>query len=144
MRFLDSSVFLHAFLKPRRPLTKEELEVKEKAKSIVRSVERGEEVLTTVVHLSEVANIIESRLGVEASVKVMVKLLSMSNVVVDDVTRRDYEKAVALAVKHRVGVNDALAYVRMREHGISEVYTFDKHFKSLPGVKVVQAPKKQC
>ncbi len=30
-----------------------------------------------------------------------------------------------------MSVNDALAYLRMRELGIKEIYTFDRHFQNL-------------
>ena len=64
MRFLDSSVFPHAYLKPRRKLKPLEKKIKAKAKEIIRRVNSDEEeVYMTVVHLSEVVNIIESHIG---------------------------------------------------------------------------------
>lgn len=54
MRFIDANVFTYAILKPRRPLSDREREIKERAKRILRRVNEGEEVATTVVHLSEV------------------------------------------------------------------------------------------
>jgi len=67
MRFVDSNVFLHAFLRPRRTLTEREQLVKDEAKSIVKRLEEGEEAATTTVHLSEVVNILETGLGLERS-----------------------------------------------------------------------------
>ncbi len=72
MRFVDASVFLYAFLKPRRPLPKHLAEAKESAKKIVERIDRGlEEVVTTVVHLSEVASIIEARAGSRRAIEVI-------------------------------------------------------------------------
>ncbi len=60
MRFIDSSVFLYAFPKPKRKLPKDILELKEKAKNILIRIDEGEDATTTVMHVSEIANILES------------------------------------------------------------------------------------
>ena len=139
VRFLDSSVFLHAYLVPKRRLSSREAQVKEKAKAIVARVDSGsEEILTTVVHVAEVANIVESRLGLEVSLRVVARLLSLENVRVVEVTEEDYREALAVADRYRVSINDALAYIKMKQYNIEEVYTFDKHFKNLPNIRVVQ------
>jgi len=77
VRFLHSSVFLHAYLKPRRKLKPREQEVKERAKEVVRRVdEQAEEVVTTVVHVVKVTNILEARLGLEKSVRLVWRILT--------------------------------------------------------------------
>ena len=136
-RFLDSSVFLHAYLKPRRPLTEREMAVKAAAQEVLRRVEEGEPVFTTVVHLSEVANVVESRVGLQASLGLVARLLSLESVEVLPVSRDDYEEALSVAQRFSVSLNDAVAYVKMLEMGASEVYTFDRHFTNLPGVSVL-------
>jgi predicted nucleic acid-binding protein len=136
-RFLDSSVFLHAYLRPRRPLTAREEAVKAAAQEILRRVEEGEPVFTTTVHVSEVVNIVESRVGLQASLGLAARLLSLENVEVLPVSRDDYEKALEVAQRFSVSLNDAVAYAKMLEKGASEVYTFDKHFTQLPGVSAL-------
>jgi len=136
-RFLDLSVFLHAYLKPRRPLTGREVAVKAAAQEVLRRVEEGEPVFTTVVHLSEVANVVESRVGLQASLGLVARLLSLESVEVLPVSRDDYEEALSVAQRFSVSLNDAVAYVKMLEIGASEVYTFDRHFTNLPGVSVL-------
>jgi len=139
VRFLDSSVFLHAYLAPRRRLSQREAQVKERAKSIIERIDAGsEEVLTTVIHVAEIANIVEAKLGLQTSLRVAARILSLENIRVAGVTEEDYEKALATASRYTVSLNDALAYIKMIEHGVEEVYTFDKHFKNLPGIKIVQ------
>ena len=139
MRFLDSSVFLHAYLAPRRKLGPHEVRVKRIAKAIVSRVDSGaEDVLTTVVRVAEIVNIVESRLGLQASLQLLARILELDNIVIVGVERRDYEEALGLAGRYAVSVNDAIAYVKMRENGVREVYTFDKHFRNLPGIRVVQ------
>ena len=134
VRFLDSSVFLHAYLKPRRELTPRELAIKSAAKEIIERVESGEPVVTTVIHISEVANIVEARVGLAKSIGLISRLLVLSNVNILGVSAEDYEEAVSVAQEYGVSVNDAIAYVKMREEGIREIYTFDKHFKNLPEI----------
>ena len=138
-RFLDSSVFLHAYLKPRRPLTPREAVVKEAAKAVLERVEAEEPVITTVVHVSEVANLVESRVGLLESISLIARLISLDNVEVLSVSVSDYEEALAIAQRYAVSLNDAVAYAKMREKGIDEIYTFDKHFKNLPRIKMLPA-----
>ncbi len=139
MRFLDSSVFLHAYLKPRRKLSPEEEELKKKAKNIIKRVDSGEEqVLTTVIHVSEIVNMVESWIGLQASIGVLARILSLDNISLVGVDKRDYAEAVAVSSRYNVSVNDAIAYIKMKENGVKEIYTFDKHFKNLPGITIVQ------
>ncbi|MEM0335842.1 MAG: type II toxin-antitoxin system VapC family toxin [Thermofilum sp.] len=136
-RFLDSSVFLHAYLKPKRSLTPREAAVKRAAQEVLVRVEEGEPVVTTVVHVSEVANVVEARLGLSYSIKLVAGILSKENIEVLPVEPRDFDASLDVAQRYSVSVNDALAYVKMKEEGVEEVYTFDKHFHNMPGVKVL-------
>jgi len=43
----------------------------------------------------------------------------------------DYLKAVVLAEEKKISINDALAYLKMKENNIKEIYTFDEHFRNL-------------
>jgi len=139
VKFLDSSVFLHAYLKPKRELSPRELAVKERARKIIERVEEGlEKVVTTVVHVAEVANIIEARHGLKKSLALVGALLTQPNIRVLDVGSEDYGVAAALAERYHVSINDALAYLQMLNLQIREVYSFDKHFDNLPGIKRVE------
>ena len=137
VRFLDSSVFLHAFLRPKRRLTGREKWVKDAAKNIISSVEGGEQVCTTVVHVSEVANIVESRLGLLKSIGLVAWIADSENIEVFDVSFEEYTLALAFSRKYMVSVNDALAYLVMREHGIKTIYTFDRHFRNFKDIEVL-------
>jgi len=134
MRFVDSNVFLHAFLRPRRELTPRERATKERAKEIVERIEAGEEVATTTVHISEVINIVESGLGLQESLGLLAWAVSRTNISVYPTSPGDYEAALPVAKERGVSANDALAYTLMRQHGIGEVYSFDSHFNQLTEV----------
>jgi len=138
MRFLDSSIFLHAYLKPKKKLTPAEKSIKKAAKNILTKIEKGEEVFTTVVHLSEILNIVESRIGLKQSISLLARILSLQNISITNVNIDDYKKALLLADKYNISINDALAYIKMKENNIKEIYTFDKHFKNLPKIKTIQ------
>ena len=134
MRFVDSNVFLHAFLRPRRELTQREQATKESAKEIVERIEEGETVATSTVHISEIVNLVESGLGLQESLGFLAWAVSRPNVSVYPTAPGDYEAALPVAKDRGVSANDALAYILMRQHGIDEIYTFDSHFNQLTEV----------
>ena len=63
MRFLDANVFIYAYYKSKRELSDKQKEMKEHAKEIIKRINEGEDVITTVIHLSEVSNILKKALG---------------------------------------------------------------------------------
>jgi len=134
VRFVDASVFLHAYLKPKRVLKPHEKEIKENAKSILRRISEGEQVLTTAVHFGEVANLLEDLLPLPEALKLESGILALNNVEMVEVSKEMYLAAAPLAAEKGVGLNDALAVVAMSERGISEIYSFDGDFDRL-GVK---------
>ena len=139
MRFVDSNVFLHAFLTPRRTLRKEEQKVKDEAKAIVERIEGDEEVAMTTAHLSEVINIIETGIGLQKSLGFLAWIITKKNIKVYPVSVEHYETAMPLAKDRRISANDALAYLSMKAHRMEEIYSFDKHFDQLNDI--VKLPK---
>jgi len=135
MRFVDASVFLFAYLKPRRKIPEKVVIMKENARKIVARINEGEEVMTTIVHLSEIANIIESKVGNVEAARVVMNIMGKPNIVVLDVRKDEYLEAARIAQEIGVGVNDALAYLVMRKKRISEIYSFDSDFDNFKDVK---------
>ncbi|MDI3502232.1 MAG: uncharacterized protein PWR13_1036 [Archaeoglobi archaeon] len=138
MRFVDASVFVHAYLKPKRELKPHEVEMKESAKGIVRRINDGEEVCITVVQVAEIANLLESYLPLSEALKVEEFLLLAGNVKVFDVTKRDCLKALEIAKEKDVGLSDAIAYVIMKKSGVEEIYSFDGDFDKLDVRRVTE------
>ena len=136
MRFVDSNVLIYAMLKPRKEPDGKIAEMKKRSLEILRRIQEGEAVATTVVHLSEVANIMASRNSVRISAEFVREFMSLKNVEVFEVSPEDYLKASLVASERDVDVSDALAYLRMKEKGIDEIYTFDRHFRKLDVVVV--------
>lgn len=137
MRFIDANVFLYAIVKPRRKVSKNILKRKEIAKKILNRIENGERVVTTVVHLSEVANILEAKANLSTALNFVENMLLADNVEILSISQEDYLKSLLIAEEKKVSVNDALAYLKMNETNVKEIYTFDNHFKNLD-VKIVQ------
>ncbi len=64
----------------------------------------------------------------------------MDNIEVYSVGLGHYEKALLIAEENGVSANDALAYLFMKNYGLKEIYSFDKHFNQLKDI--VRLPKK--
>ena len=132
MRFIDSNVFIHAILKPTRTLARHEQEIKEAAKAILKRIEEGETAATTVVHLSEVANILESRTTLATARKILIAITSNENLTITPTTARQYRGALQLSETLNTGINDALAQLTMTQLHIHDIYSFDKHHDYIP------------
>ena len=126
--YVDANVFVYAFLKTKRQLQPNELEIKQAAKNIVARISKGEKVITSVVHFSEVCNVLEDHLPSEEAILLEKGLLYRENISFCGVDQEDYVKAISTAEEYDVGVDDALAYVIMKEQGILKIYSFDKDF----------------
>ncbi|MCS4541070.1 MAG: type II toxin-antitoxin system VapC family toxin [Euryarchaeota archaeon] len=135
MRFIDASVFVYAYLRPRRALPEDIATFKSSAKKIIERVENGEEVATTVVHLSEIANILEARMPLEQSLEVLSSIVLLNNITIEDVLGTGYIAAIEEALNFGVGVNDVIAARIMKKLRITEIYSFDKHFDKIPDIK---------
>jgi predicted nucleic acid-binding protein len=135
MRFLDANVFVYAYYKPRRQLSQKEEQMKEYAKKIVRGVSEGkEEVMMTVVHVSEMVNILKHGMPLEQLSLMVRGLFMLDNVKISGVTREAYFAAAELGDDLKLEANDALAVDVMRLNEIREVYSFDEDFDRVEGV----------
>ncbi len=134
MRFVDASVFVHAYMLPRRALKPHEVEIKDRAKAIVKRIDEGEFVVTSVVHLGEIFNLLESHLPLDRALLVEKGMLARENIDVLPVSREDYVAAAMKARGRATGLNDLLAWVLMENEGVSEVYSFDKDFDGMDGL----------
>ena len=84
-----------------------------------------------MVHLSELANIMEDVANLTLSISFVKDILLKRTVHVENVSDTDYMMSVLLAEEKRVSINDALAYLIMKRAELEEIYTFDKHFDTL-------------
>jgi len=135
MRFSDANVFIYAYYKPKKQLTQREKQMKELAKQIISNVSQGkEEVTMTVVHLSEIVNILKHGMPIDQLNKIIRGLFMLDNVKIHGVTREAYFAAAELGEDLKLEANDALAVDVMRLNGIKEIYSFDEDFDQTEGI----------
>lgn len=136
MKFLDANVFIYAYYKPKRQLSPLEKQMKEHAKKIISDVSHGkEEVLMTVVHLSEVINILKHGMPLENLSNIILGLFMLDNVKISGVSKEAYFGATELGEDLKLDPNDALAVDVMRSSNINEIYSFDEDFDKVEGIK---------
>ena len=135
MRFIDTNVFIYAFLKPKRELKKHEIMLKKAAKEIINRVNKGEVVVTSIVHISEIANILEDLIPLNKALEIEEAILSKENIKIATVNEKDYISSIEIAKTYEIGLNDALTYLIMKKHKINEIYSFDTDFDKLPNIK---------
>lgn len=128
LAYVDANVFVYAFLKPKRKLQSHEVTIKEAAKRIVTRISAGEEVVTSVVHFSEVCNVLDDHLPFEEALALEKGLLLRENIRILEATQNDYLNGVSISEQHHIGINDSLAYVIMKKLEVVRLYSFDKHF----------------
>lgn len=127
-RFVDASVFVHAYLKPKRHLKPHERQLKAQARAIVTRLNEGESVVTSVVHVSEIANVLEDWLRLDDAQAIQTGLCTRQNIGILSVSRGDLLEALGLGREEAFGTTDALAVVLMRSEGLREIYSFDRDF----------------
>ena len=101
------------------------MQIKEEAKKIVSRLNAGEKAITSVVHVAEIANILEDYLPQKEAAEIEKALCMRDTIEIERVDRSDCTKAISEADKWQVGLSDAIAYVLMKEKGIREIYSFD-------------------
>jgi len=135
MRFLDANIFIYAYYKPKRPLTEKEATMKEQAQKIVSNISQGkEQILTSVVHVSEMVNILKNGMSKDMLTQTILGFFMLDNVAILDVTKDGYFAAVEMGDDYKLEPNDALAVDLMHQNGVEEIYSFDEHFNKIDGI----------
>ena len=135
MRFIDSNIFLHAFIETNRELKKHEISIKRKSKNIITKIEGGEKVVTSVVHISEIINVLDSLITKERALTIIQQVITNDNIKVIEVTKSDYASAIELAKESKAGINDCLSITLMQKNGIKEIYSSDKDFDNFKEIE---------
>ena len=135
MRCIDASVFVHAYLKPKRVLSVDEIRLKQDAKKIVSRLNQGEQVLTSVVHLAEIANVLEDYLPLSEALEIERALFLRQEIEIESVDRTMCLEALFLAEERGLGFTDAIACVLMKRKCLTEIYSFDHDFDRVPGIR---------
>jgi len=126
MRFLDANIFIYAYYKPKKTIT---------------NISQGkEEVLTTIIHISEIVNILKHGLSTGELNKLILGLFMLDNLQIHGVTREQYLAATELADELKLECNDALAIDITKQNNVTEIYTFDEDFNNIQGIAKLPKP----
>ena len=130
MRFIDSNVFLYTLIgSPKADY--------ETSRTILKRVEGGEEAVTSLAILQEVVDWLEYN-GRKREVELFLTAVNSYTRMRKVSNRwRDYPKASTEAGKAAIDFVDALSLAVMRREGIGEVYSNDKDFDRIAGIKRV-------
>ena len=109
MKFVDASVFIHAFIKPKRELNPHEVKIKQAAQKIVKRINEGEKIAISVANMTEIANLLEAYMSLDEALSIEEFLIRSAKLVT--VNKQQYFEALKIAKEKRVGLNDALTYV---------------------------------
>jgi hypothetical protein len=140
MRLLDANIFIYAYYKPKRKLTQKEEQMKEQAKKIISDVSQGkEEIMMTVVHLSEAVNILKHGMPLERLTTIILGLFMLDNMKIQEVSGEAYFAATELGDDLKIDPNDALAIDVMKLNNITEIYSFDEDFERM--AEISRLPK---
>ena len=140
MKFLDANVFIYAYYKPKKQLSVKEKQMKEQAKKIITDVSQGrEQAITTIVHVSEMVNILKHGMPPEKLTEVIRGLLMLDNLNVQGVSKEAYFAANELGDDLKLEANDALAIDVMKSNNVTEIFTFDEDFDRVEGI--IRIPK---
>lgn len=135
MKFLDANVFIYAYYKPKKQLAEKEKQMKEQAKKIITDIsEAKEQIITTIVHVSEIVNILKHGMPLEKLTEVIRGILMLDNVTIQGVTKEDYFIANELGNDLKLEANDALAIDVMKTNHVTEILTFDEDFDRIEGI----------
>jgi predicted nucleic acid-binding protein len=135
MKFLDANVFIYAYYKPKKQLAEKEKQMKEQAKKIITDIsEAKEQIITTIVHVSEIVNILKHGMPLEKLTEVIRGILMLDNVTIQGVTKEDYFIANELGNDLKLEANDALAIDVMKTNHVTEILTFDEDFDRIESI----------
>jgi predicted nucleic acid-binding protein len=130
LRFVDANVFLYTLIgSPKRDF--------ETSKAILKRVEEGEEAMTSLAVIQEVVDWLEyngrkKEVGIFlAAVNSYAKMKKVGN------RWRDYPRASAEAEKTGIDFVDALTLAVMRREKLAEVYSNDRDFDRVAGIRRV-------
>lgn len=140
MKFLDTNVFVYAYYKPKKQLSQKEKQMKEEAQKIISAISQGkEEALLTVIHISEIVNILKHGMPIDQLLDLIRGLFMLDNVRILDVTKEAYFTATELGEDLKLEPNDALAVYFMTQNGVKEIYSFNEDFNKIK--EITRLPK---
>lgn len=132
MKFLDTNILL-------RYLTRDDEQKASAALALLERVEAGQEkLLTSSLVVFETVFTLQKFYGVARSDirKLLVPILHLSGLKLDG--KAEFLSALDLYVATAISFADAYNAVYLQARGLAEIYSWDKDFDSIPGVRRVE------
>jgi len=112
----------------------------EQAKQILKEIDEGkygEQIISNFI-FSEIVTVLKLRVSNESAITAGTHILN-SNVKIKNIDDDAFQEAWNLFKnqKHKLGFTDCSNIALMQEQGIKYIATFDKEFKEVKGIKVI-------
>jgi len=130
LRFIDSNVFVYHMAG--------DPEYGDVASEIIGRVEGGEEAATSTLVISQVCGYLKWRRRDDVIPSFLGFLRSLPNLIKIETAFIDFVQARELCVRHNLNWrfwDDLVVAAQMNRMSISEIYSNDKDFDKIPGVK---------
>jgi predicted nucleic-acid-binding protein len=118
-----------------RFLTGDPPDMAERVRALFQAVDRGElSLIIPEIVIAESIWMLHSYYEISRSeiARILVALIAQDGLDIDD--RPQLIEALRLFSEMNVDFADALLAVKMRQEGVSEIYSFDHHFDRIPGL----------
>jgi len=133
-RFIDANIFINWLKATPQTITQDEKATL--SGFILKSIEDGEEAITTITIKDEVA-IWLSRYRVEALNRFLELLHGYVTLEIIAPTTEDQIEAGEMMGRYSLGYTDLLSLKVMKRHRLKEIYTTDTGFDTVPDIKRV-------
>ena len=128
MRFVDSNVFIYVLVRsPKKDY--------ETAKRILQRIEEGEEAVTNTAVIQEIVDWLEYNNKRREVEKVLTAINSYITMKKAEVLWNDMMEAIGAMKKYDLDLVDALTLQTMKKNNVKEIYTNDRDFDRVKGIK---------
>ena len=113
------------------------------ASRLLYRIEQGKVSTPTITDyiLDEVLTFVRRRLGFGKSLEVMESILSSDTLNLEKVELGEFQAGIIIFEQHqRLSFTDSVSLAFMNSKGIKEIYSFDKDFDGIGGIRRVTAP----
>ncbi len=140
MIYVDANIFVHAYWKPKdsSSLSIKTKWMKDAAKKIVTTISNDTNkgmYCISLVQLSEICNILKNGMSWADLQDFCWGIIMNPAIDVVEVPLGLYLKAIEEITTRKADPNDVVAILIMEKIGMNEIYTFDKHFRTMTGIK---------
>lgn len=146
MIYLDANLFIYAYYKSKKGknLTPKIQWMKEEAKKIILKIDKHDgEFCISIIQLAEIVNLLKHAMSWEALRQFLLGIISNNSIEIIEVSNLMYINSIDKITKYNMDSNDISAYLIMKEKGVNQIFTFDKHFRKLKDIKCLpQFPNK--